>query len=261
MKDGNIRSAQLAEPAENAISNKGDVKEERRIKKEDFMSSTRTCTICGGTEFVKSGTKLSREGRWQVYQCKGCGHKQRGELLASFHSENGAENILRKTTEVNDEQTDGLIHQAIKEKERAISLPYQGAKPSEVTDNYWIYAKGKIGGKHQPLTPRSGKWLIFVDIENIDEVWAKVEKAYKEGKLGPYAKVATAKPNPNATNPETKVICVYTYDWTDEEDVKRVREELRKIGIINKIPYKANEDTRSGKYRITGHTRISKYYE
>ncbi|MFZ3058561.1 MAG: putative phosphothreonine lyase domain-containing protein [Candidatus Methanoperedens sp.] len=133
--------------------------------------------------------------------------------------------------------------------------------PSEVTDVYWIYAKGKIGGKHQPLTHKTGKWLIFVGIENVDEVWAKVEKAYKEGKLGLAAKVATAKLNPNATNPETKVICVYTYDWTDEEDVRRVREELRKLGVTNKIPYKTNEDTLKGKYQIRGHTRISKYYE
>jgi len=92
-------------------------------------------------------------------------------------------------------------------------------------------------------------------------VWAKIKKATEEGKLGDSAKVATAKPNPNATNQATKVICVYTYDWTDEKDVKRVREELRILGITNKIPYKADEDTLSGKYRVRGDTRISKYYE
>ncbi|MDO9098379.1 MAG: hypothetical protein Q7U60_09690, partial [Candidatus Methanoperedens sp.] len=58
----------------------------------------KTCTKCGGTDFVKAGTKLSLEGKWRVYQCKRCSHKQRGELLTSFHSENEAENILRKTT-------------------------------------------------------------------------------------------------------------------------------------------------------------------
>ncbi|MCX9025801.1 MAG: hypothetical protein OIN85_06870 [Candidatus Methanoperedens sp.] len=57
-----------------------------------------TCTKCGGTDFVKAGTKLSLEGKWRVYQCKRCSHKQRGELLISFHNENEAENILRKTT-------------------------------------------------------------------------------------------------------------------------------------------------------------------
>ena len=51
------------------------------------------------------------------------------------------------------------------------------------------------------------------------------------------------------------MLYVYTYDWTDENDVKRNREELRKLGITNKIPYKADEDTLKGKYRITGHRR------
>jgi hypothetical protein len=149
---------------------------------------------------------------------------------------------------------------SLKKMQREVSLPYSNAKPSEVTDVYWIYAKRKKG-KYPSLTQRSGKWLVFVDVKNVDQVWAKIKKATEEGKLGHSAKVATAKPNPYAINPDTKVIRVYTYDWTDEKDVKRVREELRKLGITNKIPYKADEDTLSGKYRIRGHTRISKYYE
>jgi len=41
----------------------------------------------------------------------------------------------------------------------------------------------------------------------------------------------------------------------------RIRDELRNLGIIAKIPYKSDEDTMIGKYRVRGHTRISKYYE
>jgi hypothetical protein len=151
-------------------------------------------------------------------------------------------------------------NESSKKMQREISLPYSDAKPSEVTDVYWIYAK-REKGKYPKPTPRSGKWLIFVDPENVDEVWAKIKKAVEEGKLGDSAKVATAKPNPLAGKSDAKVICVYTYDWTDEKDVKRIREELRKLGITNKISYKADEDTLSGKYRITGHRKISKYYE
>ncbi len=68
-------------------------------------------------------------------------------------------------------------------------------------------------------------------------------------------------PNPNARDPNMRVICVYTYDWMDEKDVRRVREELREIGIARKIPYKSDQDTLDGKYQVSGHTRISKYYE
>jgi hypothetical protein len=151
-------------------------------------------------------------------------------------------------------------HESIKAKQREISLLYSDAKPSEVTDVPWIYAIRKKG-KYPKPTRRSGKWLIFVDPKNVDEVWAKIKKATEEGKLGDRAKVATAMPHPLVWDTKTKVICVYTYDWKDERDVRRIREELRKLGITNKIPYKADEDTLSGKYKITGHRRISKYYE
>jgi len=151
-------------------------------------------------------------------------------------------------------------HGLLKKQQKRISLPYYNARPSEVTDAYWIYAERKKG-KYPKASQRSGKWLVFVDVKNIDEVWMKIKKATEEGKLGDSAKVATAKPNPNATNPATRVICVYTYDWTDEKDIRRVRGELRKLGITNRIPYKADKDTLSGKYSIRGNTRISKYYE
>ncbi len=150
--------------------------------------------------------------------------------------------------------------ESIKITLRDVSSPYSDAKPSEVTDVYWIYAMRKKG-KYPKSTPRSGKWLIFVDPENVNEVWAKIKDAVEEGKLGDSAKVATSKPNPLAGKSDAKVICVYTYDWTDEKDVKRVREELRKFGITNKIPYKADEDTIKGKYAVRGDKRISKYYE
>jgi len=133
-------------------------------------------------------------------------------------------------------------------------------KPSEVTDAYWLYAERKIG-TYPAATENSGKWLVFVPLSQIDEVWAKIKLATEEGRLGSSAKVATARLNPNAANPDTKVICVYTYDWTDEQDVKRVRQELRQLGITSKIPYKADEDTYAGRYAVQGHKRISKYYE
>lgn len=151
-------------------------------------------------------------------------------------------------------------HESIKMTQREASLPHSDAKPSEITEVYWIYAERRKG-KYPESTLRSGKWLVFVDKKDVDEVWDKIKKAVEEGKLGSDAKVATAKPNPLATNPNNRVICVYTYDYTDEQDVRRVREELRHLSINGRIPYKTDEDTLSGKYQITGHTRISKYFE
>ncbi|MBV9290571.1 MAG: DUF1917 domain-containing protein, partial [Hyphomicrobiales bacterium] len=103
--------------------------------------------------------------------------------------------------------------------------------------------------------------LIFVPVVQVDELWEKIEQATEEGRLGRHAKVSTAKPNPNAKDANEKVICVYTYDWTDQQDAKRIREELRGMGITQKIPYKADSDTTAGKYANRGNKRISKYYE
>jgi len=107
---------------------------------------------------------------------------------------------------------------------------------------------------------KSGKWLVFVERDNVDKIWQKIKVAVENGTLGMAAKVSTARPNPLSIKPNIHVICVYTYDWTDKNDVMRVREELTKLGIVSKIPYKADADTNKSRYRKTGHTRISKYY-
>ena len=109
---------------------------------------------------------------------------------------------------------------------------------------------------------RSGKWPVFASRENVDEVWGKIREATEAGRLGTSAKVRTAMPLPQ--NPlngkERRVICVYTRDWIDEQDIMRVREELRKLGITKEIPYKSDEDTLGGKYAVMIHKRIAKYW-
>lgn len=139
-------------------------------------------------------------------------------------------------------------------------LESDGRKPSTVTDVYWLHAFRQTAG-YPESTNRSGKWLIFVPLSRVDGFWQRIKTATQEGRLGDEAKVATAKSNPNATDHSRKVICVYTYDWKDKEDVMRIREQLRKLGVHWKIPYKADEDTDAGKYSKRGHLRISKYFE
>ncbi len=135
-----------------------------------------------------------------------------------------------------------------------------GSKPSKVKEAYWLSAE-RMTGSYPESTERSGKWLVFVKIKDVNKVWAKIKEATENGKLGERSKVSTGKQNPNAGDLDTKVICVYTYDWADGGDVHRIREELRKLGITQKIPYKADSDTTSGKYRVAGDKNISKYYE
>ena len=86
--------------------------------------------------------------------------------------------------------------------------------PSKATNGYWLFASGKKG-KYPKHTPRSGKWLIFVNAKDIDEVWAKIKKATEEGKLGAEAKVSTPKPKPAdiGYKKDEHVICVYLNFW------------------------------------------------
>ena len=130
--------------------------------------------------------------------------------------------------------------------------------PSLVYDDYWVEAERKVG-IYPRSTTRSGKWLLFIPSEQIDEVWAVVKKAVEDGRLGGRAKSSTALSNPNSNDPTKNVICVYTYDGDDEADVWRVREGLRELGFAGKVYWKADQATRDGQYNNRGHRGVSRY--
>jgi hypothetical protein len=106
---------------------------------------------------------------------------------------------------------------------------------------------------------RAGKWLLFVKRKDVDEVWEKIVAAVKRGRLGSHAKVSTSLPNEFALRPGKHVICVYTPDANDREDVMRVRAELRALGFAARIPYKTDQATMEGRYEGSG--RVAKYFE
>lgn len=130
-------------------------------------------------------------------------------------------------------------------------------KPSQFLDDYWIYAHNPY--VHQPETPRIGKWLIFLHVREVDEKWAVIKQNTVDGLLGICSKVATAHPSPLARTPTSKVICVYTYDSDDVDDVTRVRDRLRVLGWTATLRYKTDQATLSGQYAHSGASNISKY--
>ena len=85
----------------------------------------------------------------------------------------------------------------------------------------------------------------------------QITAALNAGDLGDRAKVSTARPNPNAADPTRQVICVYTGD--DEADVWRVRDGLRRRGIVEPLGWKPDQATRDGLYQVRGHRRVSRY--
>lgn len=76
----------------------------------------------------------------------------------------------------------------------------------------------------------SGKWMLFVGLEDIDNIWRIVSEAVTANKLGPVAKVATG--SLKADN--FRLICVYTEDFADLKDVRRVLDALVKLELVPK---------------------------
>lgn len=127
-------------------------------------------------------------------------------------------------------------------------------------NDYWVHAVHP-NSPHE-WTDRSGKWLLFVLLKQLDEKWAIIAKETDLGRLGIAAKSATAKPNELLQNKWVKVICVYTYDSADQQDVMRVRDHLRTLGFVKKLSYKTDQATSEGRYRTQSETTpISLYYE
>ena len=89
--------------------------------------------------------------------------------------------------------------------------------PSKIKNDFWV----QVDHPNPPCqwTTRSGKWLIFTPLSKLDEKWNMIARDTNAGLLGISAKSATAKPNGLAKNSFIKVICVYTYDCTDKENV------------------------------------------
>lgn len=121
----------------------------------------------------------------------------------------------------------------LEELEGSQLLPTQETKPG------WIHCFRQTGF-YPDGTAKSGKWLIFLSLESIDRYWMKIKQAVEQGQLGSEAKVSTA----GSRNKQgTHVICVYTYDYRDKDDVMRIRQMLHDLGIKRPIIYKADEDT------------------
>ncbi|KAJ6111811.1 hypothetical protein N7523_007872 [Penicillium sp. IBT 18751x] len=77
----------------------------------------------------------------------------------------------------------------------------------------------------------SGKWMLFPSKNQVDATWETVVTAMDEGKLGDAAKVAT-----DDGSGQERLICVYTRDFSDKVDVKRVLKTLVATGLVDKEP-------------------------
>ena len=133
-------------------------------------------------------------------------------------------------------------------------LKLSTVNPTAVSGPHWVYVN----------TPRMttsseeafGKWLVFKQLEELDETWHMIRKAVESGELGVLcAKCSTATPDPASypTDPGvTGVICVHT----SEKAIDEVGFKLVRL-VKQDIRYKTDEATRQGLYIRKGCTNVS----
>ncbi|KKA28005.1 hypothetical protein TD95_004846 [Thielaviopsis punctulata] len=82
----------------------------------------------------------------------------------------------------------------------------------------------------------SGKWMLVIDRKLIDQVWKSIVQATLNNTLGVAAKVQPAN-NPDKGPPRKEhLISVYTRDYTDTGDVKRVLLRLKELNLLTARP-------------------------
>jgi hypothetical protein len=94
--------------------------------------------------------------------------------------------------------------------------------------------------------------MLFPELQDLSRVWRLVVDAVISNRLGPTAKVA-----PDDGSKRARLICIYTHDFRDKDDVLRVLQELVAIGVARTgktIYYKSDVYTYLGIYKETATT-------
>jgi len=94
----------------------------------------------------------------------------------------------------------------------------------------------------------SGKWMLFPVLEKLDWMWRAVVEDVIDNRLGTSAKVATGGSD---RDPNVRLICVYTRDFSDTKDVRRVLERLVEMGLV-----KSDGDSRGIYYKYDAYTHL-----
>lgn len=156
----------------------------------------------------------------------------------------------------------GMLADALTENFESVEALYEnfrageGVIPSKTHRMYWIVQDApEKTASPAPAGPdeddKGGKWLVFADAAEADELWRKIRDATAANDLGIWAKVSTAKALPESDDNRV-VIYVSTADWSDEKDVMDIREKLRALGVEKRIGYKRNIETYQGEYSEGG---------
>lgn len=104
---------------------------------------------------------------------------------------------------------------------------------------YWLDSDPE--GNAFYSTPKSGKWCLPFALEEVDAAWARIDALVAAGKLR--AAIASTVWGSRQRGFDTLVICVFTEDWEDKDEVLRVRRLLIEEGFKTTMGYKRDIDT------------------
>jgi hypothetical protein len=144
--------------------------------------------------------------------------------------------------------------------------------PTEVTEEEWIYADAsdnyienlddsyleydfdKIGG---------GKWMLFVRISDLDDLWTKVRNLTVKDQLGSTANTSTMMPNATARDPNVKLICVFVKETSNFVEVATVLWKLFQNNLVPRyqrnVAFKTNAATNANQFVKGTNKPVSSY--
>lgn len=119
--------------------------------------------------------------------------------------------------------------------------------PSQETNRFWLFANNS--NDRRRIDPNlTGKLMLFIKKEQLDNTWLIIKDATEKGLLSYNSKCSTAKENPNKIDDVHGLICVYTPDCNDIDEIKSVEKTVRRlVKYQGPIYYKTDVQTNSDK--------------
>ncbi|KAF1838398.1 DUF1917-domain-containing protein [Decorospora gaudefroyi] len=87
--------------------------------------------------------------------------------------------------------------------------------------------KQRIAALAEETYVLTGKWMLFPNLMDVTRIWKQVVAGVIDNRLGCGSKVATD------NGEDARLICVYTQNFQDANDVARVLYELETMGLVN----------------------------
>lgn len=125
--------------------------------------------------------------------------------------------------------------------------PSTKRKPSQEKTGDWIWSSRP---KMRVDASKVGKWLVFCNPRQVDEIWARIANSMDGGEL---AKVSIGcKVNTAGRDANKHVVCVYTANYVNKDGVAACLAALRNLEIEGVLSYKTDNQTRARQYASKG---------